>query len=179
MNPVGRFAAVAACAILTACGRGDNGAVGAGPGNLAGAPATSYEVKRIDGRADSLANYRGSIVVANLWASWCAPCREEMPELQRFAQAYAKRGVVVLGIDQGEGAHAAQAFAKERGVTFPILLDEEQRYGRRYMSVGLPTNFVVDRGGKIVRGIDGQVTFAVLQSIVDPLLRAKAPVTAR
>jgi thiol-disulfide isomerase/thioredoxin len=168
-----RIVAIAALGVLVACGRGNDGAIDGGPSTLRGAPAASYEVKRTDGAADSLADHRGSIVVMNLWATWCPPCREEMPALQRFYRAYASRGVVVLGIDQGEGARTAAAFAKDRGVTFPILADEDQRYGGTYKSVGLPTTIVVDRAGKIVRGIDGPVSDAQLSAIVDPLLARK------
>jgi thiol-disulfide isomerase/thioredoxin len=170
---VGRFAACAALIFLAACGRGDNGAVTGGPSTLAGAPAASYDVKRVDGTPDSLAARRGSIVVMNLWATWCPPCREEMPALERFYRAYSSRGVIVLGIDQGESARVAAAYAKDRGVTFPVLADEDQRYGGTYKSVGLPTTIVVNRDGKIVRGIDGEVTEAQLSALIDPLLAAK------
>jgi thiol-disulfide isomerase/thioredoxin len=144
-----------------------------GPASLAAAPAISYDVKRVDGRTDSLARYRGSIVVMNLWASWCAPCQAEMPALQRFAAAYAKRGVVVLGVDQGESASVAGAFARGHGVTFPILLDEDQQYGRSYAAVGLPTTVIVDRSGHVVRGIDGEMTLADMRTAVAPLLAAR------
>jgi peroxiredoxin len=170
---VGRFAACAVVMSLVACGRGENGAFTGGPSTLAGAPAVSYDVKRVDGTPDSLAARRGSIVVMNLWATWCPPCQEEMPALERFSRAYRSRGVVVLGIDQGESARTAAAYAKDHGVTFPILADEDQRYGGTYKSVGLPTTFVISRDGKIVRGIDREVTEAQLSALVDPLLAAK------
>lgn len=146
---------------------------GGGPSNLAGAPATSYDLKRLDGRIDSLARYRGSVVLMNLWATWCPPCREEMPDLQKFSREYKKKGVVVLGIDQGESASAAGAFARERGVTFPILLDENQQYGQTYKGIGLPTTVVVDRTGHIVAGIDGELTLAQMRTAVAPALKAQ------
>ncbi|GAC1406353.1 MAG: hypothetical protein NVSMB64_11950 [Candidatus Velthaea sp.] len=144
---------------------------GAGPSSLAGAPAPSYDLKGLDGRTDSLAHYRGSVVVLNLWASWCPPCVAEMPDLQRFASEYKSKGVVVLGIDQGESSRAASDFAKQRGVTFPILLDEEQQYGRAFTAIGLPTTVIVDRRGHVVQGIDGQLTPAQMRAAVAPALR--------
>jgi peroxiredoxin len=144
-----------------------------GPAALAGAPAVSYDVKRLDGRTDALARYRGSVVVMNLWATWCPPCREEMPALQEFYQEMKSKGVVVLGIDQGESASAAGAFAHEHGVTFPILLDIDQQYGGSYASIGLPTTVIVDRGGHVVRGIDGELTLAQMRAAVLPVLRAQ------
>ena len=106
----------------------------------------------------------------NLWATWCPPCREEMPALERLSRAYAGR-VVVLGIDQGEAASVAAAYARERGVTFPILVDEHQQYGSTYEGVGLPTSVVVGRDGRIVRGVDGAMTYEQMLSAVAPALR--------
>ncbi len=144
-----------------------------GPGSLAGAPAVSYDVKRLDGRTDALRRYRGSVVLMNLWATWCPPCREEMPALQQFYAENRAKGVVVLGIDQGESAAAAGAFAREHGVTFPILLDADQQYGRSYAAIGLPTTVIVDRTGHVVRGIDGELTLAAMREAVAPALRAQ------
>jgi len=139
---------------------------------LTGAPAQSYLVPRTDGRTDGLANYRGRVVLMNLWATWCPPCQEEMPALERFAREEAGK-VVVLGVDQGESAGVAGAFARAHGVTFPILVDEQQQYGRTYAALGLPTSIVVGRDGKIVRGIDGAMTLAQMRAAVAPALAAR------
>ena len=144
-----------------------------GPGGLAGAPAVSYDVKRLDGKTDALERYRGSVVVMNLWATWCPPCREEMPALERFYQESKGKGVVVLGVDQGESAAAAGSFARDHGVTFPILLDADQQYGRSYAAIGLPTTVIIDRSGHVVRGIDGQLTLAQMRAAIVPALRAQ------
>jgi thiol-disulfide isomerase/thioredoxin len=146
---------------------------GGGPAMLAGAPAQSFPATRLDGKPDALDNYRGRVVLVNLWASWCTPCREEMPDLERLYVAEKDRGLVVLGIDQGESAAAAGAFAREHSVTFPILLDQDQRYGRAYAAIGLPTTVIVDRGGRIVKGIDGALTLAEMRDAVGPVLRAQ------
>jgi thiol-disulfide isomerase/thioredoxin len=140
---------------------------------LAGAPAASYQVKRLDGASDSLDRYRGKVVLVNLWASWCAPCRSESPALEQLYQENRARGLVVLGIDQGESAEAAGAFARELHLGYPILLDEGQQYGRAYAAVGLPTSIVVDRTGHIVRGIDGEMTLAQMRDAIAPALRAQ------
>jgi len=166
-----------ACFLLTACYSGGgakrNFDGGGGPATLGGVPAPSYDLKRLDGRTDSLARYRGSIVVMNLWASWCPPCVSEMPDLQRFAREYAAKGVVVLGVDQGESSSAAATFVHQRGVTFPILLDEEQQYGRAFTAIGLPTTVVIARDGHVVRGIDGQLSLAQMRDAVAPVLKAQ------
>lgn len=138
---------------------------------LAGAPAASYTVKRTDGTPDALDRYRGQAVLVNLWATWCTPCREEMPALDRLYMSERKRGLVVLGIDQGESAGVAAAFARKAGVHYPILVDEEQRYGGAYSAVGLPTSLLIDRQGRIVRGIDGQLTYAQMRDAVAFVLK--------
>ena len=155
----------------SACYSGDPGRAGGGggPSTLRGAPAQSFDVRRTDGVVDSLARHRGQVVLVNLWATWCPPCREEMPALQAFARQNAGK-VTVLGIDQGESAGVASAFAKERGVTFPVLVDEQQQYGRTYAAVGLPTTIIVGRDGHVVRGIDGPLTLAQMREAVAPAL---------
>jgi len=148
----------------------DPGALtGGGPGSLTGAPAQSFDVRRTDGRVDSLAQHRGSVVLLNLWATWCPPCRDELPALEQFARSYAGR-VVVLGVDQGESASVARDFARARGVTYPILVDLSEQYGRAYQGLGLPTTVIVDRDGHVVRGIDGAMTLAQMRDAVAPIL---------
>ncbi|MBV8298524.1 MAG: TlpA family protein disulfide reductase [Candidatus Eremiobacteraeota bacterium] len=170
-----RALVIAALVFLNGCynapdpGKAGNGG---GPGALAGAPAQSFDVRRTDGRTDSLARHRGQVVLMNLWATWCPPCREEMPALQRFARENAGK-VVVLGVDQGESSAAAAAFARQFGVTFPILVDEQQQYGRAYQGIGLPTTVIVARDGRVVRGIDGALTLEQMRAAVAPALAAK------
>jgi thiol-disulfide isomerase/thioredoxin len=149
----------------------DGGA--SGPAALAGAPAISYDVKRLDGQTDGLGRYRGSVVLMNLWATWCPPCREEMPALEKFYQENKGKGIVVLGVDQGESADAAGSFVRDHGVTFPILLDADQQYGRSYAAIGLPTTVIVDRTGHVLRGIDGPLTLAQMREAVGSALRAQ------
>jgi len=144
-----------------------------GPSSLAGAPAASFDIVRADGSTDSLARYRGKTVLVNLWASWCPPCREEMPALERLYRVHKAQGFVVLGIDQGESASIAAAYAHARGVTFPILIDDQQQYGRAYAANGLPTSVLVDASGHIVKGVDGEMSFDAMQSLVTPVLKSK------
>lgn len=168
-----RFLIIAALLLLpTACYSGPDpgqSGGGGGPAALTGAPAQSFDVRRTDGRTDSLADYRGKVVLMNLWATWCPPCQEEMPALERFARENAGK-VVVIGVDQGEAASVAADFAKRHGVTFPILVDEKQQYGRAYAAVGLPTTVIVGRDGHVVRGIDGALTLAQMHDAVAPAL---------
>ncbi|MDQ6825980.1 MAG: TlpA family protein disulfide reductase [Candidatus Eremiobacteraeota bacterium] len=143
---------------------------GSGPESLNGSVAPSFPLKRFDGRLDALDRYRGKLVIMNLWASWCPPCRAEMPDLQRLAQRYGGRGLVVLGVDEGESSAGAREFARSLGIDFPILLDQEQRYGRVYAVLGLPTTIIIRPNGTVARGIDGALTYNQMRDIVTPLL---------
>jgi thiol-disulfide isomerase/thioredoxin len=164
---------VAVAVVWTYFGSSSGGRVGSGPAMLAGAPAVSYPAQRLDGTADALDRYRGKVVLVNLWATWCGPCRSETPALERLYEEEKSRGLIVLGIDQGESAAAASAFAREMHLTYPILLDEHQRYGAAYSAIGLPTTVVVDRKGRIVVGHDGEWALADFRKAVEPALRSQ------
>jgi peroxiredoxin len=167
------FAAVAvaiAVLVLYAYFAGNDRPV-SGPASLAGRPAPSFSVVATSGQPAALRDYRGKIVVMNLWASWCPPCRAEMPDLQRLYQLQRSRGLVVLGVDQGEAPARAASFARSLGVSYPIFADEQQQYGRVYAALGLPTTIVVDRRGTVVQGFDGALTFDQMNAAVAPLLK--------
>ncbi len=149
------------------------GGGGGGPAMLAGTPAQSYEVAALGGGRGSLSEHRGDVVLLNLWATWCTPCRSETPALERLYRQERARGLVVLGVDQGESAKTVAAFARDMRLTYPILVDQAQRYGGSYAAIGLPTTIIVGRDGKIVRGIDGELTLAQMHEAVDPLLRVR------
>jgi thiol-disulfide isomerase/thioredoxin len=141
-----------------------------GPEGLAGEAAPVFALHDDRGHAASLTDYRGKIVVMNLWASWCPPCRAEMPDLQRLAAQYGNHGVVVVGVNQGESASRASDFAKSLGITFPIWIDDSQQYGRVYAALGLPTTVVIGRDGNVVKGFDGALTLGQMRDAVGPLV---------
>lgn len=137
---------------------------GGGPQALAGEPAPLYALFDDRGRPVSLLQYRGRIVLMNLWASWCPPCRAEMPDLQRLQTAYARDGIAIVGVNEGESPQRARSFADSLGIRFPVWIDENERYGRTYAALGLPTTIVLDRRGVVVRGFDGALTYEQMQS---------------
>jgi thiol-disulfide isomerase/thioredoxin len=143
----------------------------AGPQGLVGQAAPVFDLTDDRGAAVSLDRYRGRIVVMNLWASWCPPCRAEMPDLQRLANAYADGGIAIVGVNEGESPQRARAFADSLQIRFPIWIDAAQRYGRTYAALGLPTTVILDPNGVVVRGFDGPLTFAQMQAAVAPLVR--------
>jgi thiol-disulfide isomerase/thioredoxin len=99
-----------------------------------------------------LARYRGQVVALNFWATWCVPCRAEMPALERAQQQYRDRGLVVLGVDFQEQDSEIQGFLQEVGVTFPSAVDRTGEAARQWRATGLPTTFLIDRDG-IIRDV--------------------------
>lgn len=142
----------------------------AGPAGTTGRAAPVLELQDDRGASVSLAAYRGKVVLVNLWASWCPPCREEMPDLQRLYARESTKGLVVIGIDQGESPERARDFAQALGVRYPIWIDGVQAYGRAFAALGLPTTVVLNPQGTIVAGFDGPLTFPQMQEAVAPLL---------
>ena len=109
----------------------------------------------------------------NLWASWCPPCRAEMPDLQRLSNLYSARGLAIIGVNEGESPQRARSFAESLQIRFPIWVDAGERYGRLYGALGLPTTVILDRRGIVVRGFDGPLTFDEMRDAVNPLMVPK------
>ena len=144
-----------------------------GPAGMAGQAAPVFALRDDSGRPVSLAKYRGQVVVMNLWASWCPPCRAEMPDLQRLSQAYRGRGLAIVGVNEGESPERARAFADALHIAFPIWIDEQQQYGRVYAALGMPTTVIVGRDGTVVRGFDGALTYPQMRAAVSDLVAAR------
>ncbi len=117
---------------------------------MTGFLAPDFTLSTTDGEQISLSMLRGTPVVVNFWATWCPPCRAEMPALERLWQQYDKRSLMVLGVDQGESAQAVEQFGRGTvGTTFPLLLDSRLRVGALYGVRALPTTFFIDAQGRI------------------------------
>lgn len=112
----------------------------------------AYAAVNLVGDTVHLADLRGEVVVLNLWATWCHPCREEMPALQALHEAFADRGLQVVGvsIDGRSSAGLIPGFLEEVGVTFPILRDPEERVVRAFTTMGVPETFLIGRDGVLL-----------------------------
>ncbi|MBI4498670.1 MAG: redoxin domain-containing protein [Chloroflexi bacterium] len=120
-----------------------------GEGPRVGKPAPDFVLLDLEGRPWQLSALRGKAVVLNIWATWCPPCRAEMPELDALYQKYKDQDVLVLGLNLREDASAVSRFAKILNLTFPILLDPQGRAIAQYNIVALPTTFFIDREGVV------------------------------
>lgn len=120
-------------------------------------PAPALKLPDLDGKPHDLAKLRGKVVLVNFWATWCPPCRREMPSMERLSQALSKEPFVVLAVDVGEDSDTIEAFASQLDVTptFPILLDADSRAMTAWKVGGLPTTFLVDKQGRVVASAIG------------------------
>jgi peroxiredoxin len=109
-----------------------------------------FSAQTVTGQAMSLADFQGRVVLVNFWASWCVECRPEMPLFERLHQDFAAQGLTVLGINFREEPQRMQQYAKELGLTFPLVLDPQGEISRVYGVIGLPTTFLVGRDGRPV-----------------------------
>ncbi|HXC51592.1 MAG TPA: TlpA disulfide reductase family protein [Candidatus Limnocylindrales bacterium] len=119
--------------------------------------APEFVLPSIGGQTRKLSNYRGKVVLVNLWATWCPPCIEELPVLSRIASDYADRGLVVLGIAGDEDTQLVRDFLARSPVKFEVLLDTRGVIGTQYGITGYPETFFVDRQGRLRNKIIGPV----------------------
>jgi peroxiredoxin len=114
-----------------------------------GEQAPGFSLESRDGSAVSLDDLRGQVAMINFWATWCGPCREEMPHLEALYQRYADLGFAVLGVNVEEDATGADAFLAETPVSFPVLFDPQNEVSELYEVIAMPSTVLVDRAGKI------------------------------
>lgn len=121
------------------------------PPHPASFPAPDFTLPTLSGGPIRLSELRGKVVLLNFWATWCVPCRTEMPSLEALYQRYQDRGLEVLAVNLDMLSTAGvEAFVQEGGVTFRIALDPSWSTARNYRVVGLPTTYLIDRGGNLV-----------------------------
>jgi cytochrome c biogenesis protein CcmG, thiol:disulfide interchange protein DsbE len=109
-----------------------------------------FRATTLDARHLSLTEYRGAVIVLTFWATWCLECRVEMPALERLHGEFSSRGLAIIGVNARENKETARRYAKELGLTFPLVLDRDGKINARYGVVGLPTTFVVGRDGRAI-----------------------------
>jgi len=153
MTPRGRATAAgallaASLLLVAACG-------GEGPRRIAavdiGKPAPAYASLTLAGDTTSLAALRGEPVLLNIWATWCHPCRTEIPELERLHQQHSANGLRVIGvsIDAGGEDDAVRAFAEEYRMTYPVWRDADGRVSTVFGAIGVPATYLIDRDGTL------------------------------
>jgi len=139
-----------------------------------GQPAPPFTMTRVQGKGSiSLADFSGRAVVLNFWASWCAPCRQEAPELQAVWQSYQGRGVQFLGVDHQDSLSAGAAFQRQFGITYPSVFDPEGKLSAEYGLVGIPSTLIIDGRGRVLYRFLGKIDAPLLSAALDLVLSGR------
>ena len=135
--------------------------------------AKDFKVTALDGGKLSLADLKGKVVFLNLWATWCEPCREEMPAMERLWQRYKGQGLVVVALSMDlSGAKIVKPYIEQAKYTYPVGLDPKMETASRYGARSVPTTFIIDRSGAIraialgTREWDGRASFAFFEALL-------------
>ena len=168
-------------------GETGNGSDSAGSGNETAddpvsevlAPGYDLELKDQFGKVHTLSDYKGKVIFLNFWATWCGPCRNEMPDIQKLYEEYSAQGedaeVVILGIagpeigQEGSSGDIA-GFMEENGYTYPVLMDESGEMFDQYGISAFPTTFMIDRDGNVYGYVPGQMTEDIMRSVIEQTL---------
>jgi peroxiredoxin len=122
-----------------------------------GKPAPEFALNDINGKKVSLSEYKGKVVLLNFWATFCGPCKAEMPSLNNLFLALKNDGLIVLAISTDDSEKPIQSFITKKAITFPVLIDKNQEvYFDKYGVRSIPTSFIIDRDGVIVTRILGE-----------------------
>ena len=136
-----------------------------------GGTVTDFSIGSLAGGNLALSDFAGEVVIMNFWATWCPPCRAEMPGLNRFYETHRGKGLVLLAINVEEGVELVRPFIQNNNFTFPVLLDEQGRVAQQYSTRSYPTTFIIDREGVIQHVQTGIISEDELARIVLPLLQ--------
>ena len=125
------------------------------PGPNVGKPAPDFQLENLEGQFVSLSGFLGQPVLINFWATWCPPCRAEMPYLQQVYEEWSDKGLVMLAIDIQESASIVRQFMESNNLSLPVLLDSQADAAQKYNITNIPTTFFIDKGGIIQQKVIG------------------------
>jgi len=132
--------------------------------------APELKLTDLQGNPVSLADYRGMVVLVNNWATWCPPCKEEMPTLQAYYEAHRGQNFTIIAIEAGEPANEVADFVQRYGLTFQIWTDPTLKATVAFRNPGLPSSYVIDTSGKVRLAWAGATSREALDQYVTPLL---------
>lgn len=142
-------------------------------GSSSGEKAIDFTLTDLDGKKVSLSDYKGKNVYLNFFATWCPPCRAEMPDIEKMYQKYKDKDFVVLAVNLGEDRDTVKSFIKENGYSFRVLLDSEQSVGQQYATTAIPVSVFIDKNGNVVSKRVGALRETEMEQYVKMLVEKK------
>jgi len=136
-------------------------------------PAPDLALTDLQGNISSLADHLGEVVLINNWATWCPPCKAEMPTLQAYFRDHAAQGFLIIGIEASDPASQVTAFVEQYGITFPVWLDPLGKAVEAFNNYNLPSSYVIDRSGAVRLAWVGEISREMLEKYVTPLVEEK------
>ncbi len=133
--------------------------------------APDLRLNDLRGKPVSVKDYLGKVTLVNMWATWCPPCKAEMPTLEAFYKKYKDDGFIIVGINDGEAPHVVASFVQDFGLTFPIWLDQQYLSEKAFKTINLPSSFVIDRNGTIRLMWIGAISKEALENYVSPIVK--------
>ncbi len=138
-----------------------------------GVPAPGFSLPTLDGkRIISLSSLRGHVVLVNFWATWCKPCEEEMPSMERLYRRLHKQGFEIVAVSVDEDPSVVESFRERLSISFPIVLDADQEVSRLYQTTGFPESLLIDEGGTVVERYVGPRDWAIYSDRIQRLISA-------
>lgn len=162
--------AASGSAALTPAGAAEPGGNAQPEAPAEGYLAPAFTLPDLTGQAVRLQDFRGHPVWLNFWASWCAPCRAEMPEMQRIYAKYRDQGLIVLGVDLAESRETVANFVQQNKYDWTFLLDQDQQIGRHYYVSGIPAHAFIDREGVIRHYVVSGLSAPTMESYLSTIL---------
>lgn len=133
-------------------------------------PAPQLTLENVNGETESLEDFSGQVLLLNNWATWCPPCKAEMPTLKKFHEAHSAEGFTIIGVEAGDGKDEVLQFAQSLSLTFPIWLDPDGMALNAFKNGNLPNSYVIDRNGIVRYAWTGEISLAMLEKYVTPLI---------
>lgn len=134
-------------------------------------PAPDLVLENVQSGTEALTDYHGNVVLVNNWATWCPPCKAEMPSLQKFYEAHSGDGFMIVAINAGDDRAPVEQFVKEYGLTFNVWLDPNGAALDAFHNANLPSSYVVDRTGIVRYAWTGEISYEMLEKYITPVIQ--------
>ena len=134
-------------------------------------PAPELALENIQNGTEALADYQGQVLLVNNWATWCPPCKAEMPSLQKFYEVHSGEGFMIVAINAGDDRAPVEQFVNEYGLTFTVWLDPTGAALNAFRNANLPSSYVVDRTGVVRYAWTGEISYEMLEKYLTPIIQ--------